>query len=86
MKFISKQGRSEKELKNLRKEIEIMRQLRHSNIIQMLDSFETDKEVRRTGQSPWLMIALRSNASLLHIRIEFECIITNLIMVFIYTS
>ena len=45
MKFISKQGRSEKELKNLRKEIEIMRQLRHSNIIQMLDSFETDKEV-----------------------------------------
>lgn len=45
MKFISKTGRSEKELKNLRKEIEIMRQLRHGNIIQMLDSFETDKEV-----------------------------------------
>ncbi|XP_067934928.1 serine/threonine-protein kinase 36-like [Watersipora subatra] len=45
MKFISKQGRSEKELKNLRKEIEIMRQLRHPNIVQMLDSFETEKEV-----------------------------------------
>jgi len=45
MKFISKQGRSEKELKNLRKEIDIMRNLRHPNIIQMLDSFETDKEV-----------------------------------------
>ncbi|KAF6036508.1 STK36 [Bugula neritina] len=45
MKFISKQGRSDKELRNLRKEIDIMRQLRHSNIVQMLDSFETDKEV-----------------------------------------
>lgn len=45
MKFISKLGRSEKELRNLRKEIEIMRPLRHPNIVQMLDSFETDKEV-----------------------------------------
>lgn len=45
MKFISKEGRSEKELKNLRKEIDIMRHLKHPNIVQMLDSFETDKEV-----------------------------------------
>ncbi|NXO04898.1 STK36 kinase, partial [Rhinopomastus cyanomelas] len=45
LKFIPKMGRSEKELKNLQQEIEIMRSLHHPNIIQMLDSFETDKEV-----------------------------------------
>lgn len=45
LKFIPKVGRSEKELKNLQREIEIMRGLRHPNIVQMLDSFETDKEV-----------------------------------------
>uniref|UniRef100_A0A8B9GBC9 non-specific serine/threonine protein kinase n=1 Tax=Amazona collaria TaxID=241587 RepID=A0A8B9GBC9_9PSIT len=45
LKFIPKVGRSEKELKDLQQEIEIMRGLYHPNIIQMLDSFETDKEV-----------------------------------------
>uniref|UniRef100_A0A7M4FPX2 non-specific serine/threonine protein kinase n=1 Tax=Crocodylus porosus TaxID=8502 RepID=A0A7M4FPX2_CROPO len=45
LKFIPKLGRSEKELRNLQREIEIMRGLHHPNIIQMLDSFETDKEV-----------------------------------------
>ncbi|XP_059676511.1 serine/threonine-protein kinase 36 [Gavia stellata] len=45
LKFIPKVGRSEKELKNLQREIEIMRGLHHPNIIQMLDSFETGKEV-----------------------------------------
>ncbi|XP_056663843.1 serine/threonine-protein kinase 36 isoform X2 [Monodelphis domestica] len=45
LKFIPKLGRSDKELRNLHREIEIMRGLRHPNIIQMLDSFETDKEV-----------------------------------------
>ena len=45
MKFIPKVGRSEKDLRNLRREIEIMRTLHHPNIIEMLDSFETDKEV-----------------------------------------
>ncbi|NWX12565.1 STK36 kinase, partial [Aegotheles bennettii] len=45
LKFIPKVGRSEKELKNLQQEIEVMRGLHHPNIIQMLDSFETDKEV-----------------------------------------
>ena len=45
MKFIPKVGRSEKELKNLRREILIMKDLHHPNIIEMLDSFETDKEV-----------------------------------------
>lgn len=41
MKFIMKHGKSEKDIKNLRQEIEILRTLRHENIIQMLDSFET---------------------------------------------
>ena len=46
MKFIPKVGKPEKELRNLRREIEIMRNLHHENIIEMLDSFETDKEVK----------------------------------------
>jgi fused-like protein len=41
MKFIGKAGKSEKDIKNLRQEIEILRQLRHENIIQMLDAIET---------------------------------------------
>ncbi|NXU18054.1 STK36 kinase, partial [Pardalotus punctatus] len=45
LKFIPKVGRSEKELKNLQREIEIVRDLHHPNIIQMLDSFETAEEV-----------------------------------------
>lgn len=38
-------GRSEKELHNLKREIEIMRGLQHPNIIQLFDSFETKTEV-----------------------------------------
>jgi fused-like protein len=45
LKFIPKVGKPEKELRNLRREIEIMRNLHHENIIEMLDSFETNKEV-----------------------------------------
>ncbi|XP_022108847.1 serine/threonine-protein kinase 36-like [Acanthaster planci] len=45
LKFIPKLGRSEKDLENLRREIEIMRELHNENIIEMLDSFETEKEV-----------------------------------------
>ena len=45
LKFIPKVGKPEKELRNLRREIDIMRGLHHENIIEMLDSFETDKEV-----------------------------------------
>ena len=45
MKFISKVGRSEKELMSLRKEIDIMRGLKHDNIITLLDSFDTENEV-----------------------------------------
>ncbi|GLT66726.1 hypothetical protein SLA2020_390780 [Shorea laevis] len=44
MKFIMKQGKSDKDIHNLRQEIEILRKLKHENIIEMLDSFETPQE------------------------------------------
>eukprot|EP00741_Cyanophora_paradoxa_P004993 tig00000842_g4840.t1 len=44
LKFIAKHGKSEKDIKNLRQEIEILRGLNHENIILMLDSFETKNE------------------------------------------
>lgn len=44
MKFIMKQGKSEKDIHNLRQEIEILRKLKHENIIQMLDWFESPQE------------------------------------------
>ncbi len=46
MKFIPKANRLEKELRSLQREIDIMRRLKHKNIVSLLDSFETDKEVR----------------------------------------
>ena len=49
LKFIPKVGRSEKELKNLQREIDIMRNLEHENIIKLLDSFATPKEVSCFG-------------------------------------
>eukprot|EP00041_Stephanoeca_diplocostata_P017944 m.371575 g.371575 ORF g.371575 m.371575 type:complete len:1373 (+) comp20868_c0_seq1:275-4393(+) len=45
LKFISKRSRSAKELKILRQEIDIMRNLRHPNIIHMLDTFETSDQI-----------------------------------------
>lgn len=45
LKFIPKVGKSEKELRNLKREFEIMRGLHHKNIIEMIDTFETEKEV-----------------------------------------
>ncbi|CAI9787157.1 unnamed protein product [Fraxinus pennsylvanica] len=44
MKFIPKHGKSEKDILNLRQEIEILRKLKHENIIEMLDSFESPQE------------------------------------------
>ncbi|KAH9690256.1 serine/threonine-protein kinase TIO [Citrus sinensis] len=44
MKFIMKHGKSEKDIHNLRQEIEILRKLKHQNIIEMLDSFESPQE------------------------------------------
>lgn len=43
--FFFQRGRSTKEIKGLRRECEIQRYLHHPNIIQMLDSFETENEV-----------------------------------------
>lgn len=44
MKFIVKKGKNEKELKNLRSEIEILTKLNHPHIITLFDSFETDTD------------------------------------------
>ncbi|XP_063238454.1 serine/threonine-protein kinase fused [Bacillus rossius redtenbacheri] len=45
LKIIRKRGRSEKELASLRLEYEVQLHLNHPNIIQMLDSFETENEI-----------------------------------------
>ncbi|RLN70224.1 hypothetical protein BBJ28_00015598 [Nothophytophthora sp. Chile5] len=44
LKFVTKQGKSARDLENLRQEINILRPLNHCNIIAMLDSFETEGE------------------------------------------
>lgn len=44
IKFISKKGKTEKELRNLRSEIDILTKLNHNHIITVFDSFETDSE------------------------------------------
>ncbi|CAK7340113.1 unnamed protein product [Dovyalis caffra] len=44
MKFIMKNGKSDKDIHNLRQEIEILKRLKHENIIEMLDSFESPQE------------------------------------------
>ena len=44
MKFINKHNKSEKDIRNLRQEIGILKKLNHKNIILMFDSFETDRE------------------------------------------
>lgn len=66
LKFIPKLGRSEKELRNLQREIEIMRGLRHPNIVHMLDSFETDKEVYFGLGSPLPKKRPRNFPTLMH--------------------
>jgi len=45
MKFIIKAGKVERDLRNLRQEISILRTLRHENIILLLDWFETQDEI-----------------------------------------
>ncbi|XP_061608023.1 serine/threonine-protein kinase 36 isoform X2 [Phyllopteryx taeniolatus] len=45
LKFMPKMARSNKELQSLKKEIEIMSNLQHPNIVKLFDSFETETEV-----------------------------------------
>ncbi|XP_077596797.1 uncharacterized protein LOC144212637 isoform X2 [Stigmatopora nigra] len=45
LKFMPKMGRSTKELQSLKKEIDIMSNLQHPNIVKFFDSFETETEV-----------------------------------------
>lgn len=44
LKFISKRGKTEKDQSNLRQEIEILKRLKHENIVLLLDNFETAHE------------------------------------------
>jgi serine/threonine protein kinase len=44
VKLITKHGKTAKDVKNLRQEIDILRKLQHPNIIQMLDAFETKSD------------------------------------------
>jgi fused-like protein len=47
LKFISKLGKTEKDLNFLRREIDILRKMKHENIVEMLNSFETNNEVNQ---------------------------------------
>ena len=48
LKFISKLGKTEKDLYFLRREIDILRKMKHENIVEMINSFETDDQVSCT--------------------------------------
>ena len=45
LKLIPKVGHTQKDLKSLRCECKIQKELRHPNIVRMIDAFETDNEV-----------------------------------------
>ncbi|XP_055372563.1 serine/threonine-protein kinase fused [Condylostylus longicornis] len=45
LKVILKRGRSSREIKNLRRECEIQAELKHENIIEMFESFETKNDL-----------------------------------------
>ena len=45
IKFIPKRGKIDKELKNIRREIDIIKSIKHPYIIEMLDTFETPGEL-----------------------------------------
>nr|XP_043610740.1 serine/threonine-protein kinase TIO-like isoform X2 [Erigeron canadensis] len=45
MKFILKHGKSEKDIESLRQEIQILKRLKHENVIQMLDFSESPQEL-----------------------------------------
>ena len=44
IKLISKRGKTERDVKTLRQEIDILKKLKHPNIIEMIDAFETSTD------------------------------------------
>jgi serine/threonine protein kinase len=72
--FLLQRGRSDKELRSLRQEFEIQQHLHHPNIIQMLDSFETENEVIRSISSRTLFDALVRSlpSSFVHLLYDVE--------------
>ena len=46
-------GHSERELRSLRSECKIQRELDHPNIVKMIDAFETDNEVSGIKDNVW---------------------------------
>ena len=44
IKMIPKAGKKEKDIQGLRQEIDILRKMRHENIIEMIDAFETTSD------------------------------------------
>ena len=45
LKLIPKVGHTDKDIKSLRCECKIQKELKHPNIVRMIDAFETDNEV-----------------------------------------
>ena len=52
-------GHSERELRSLRSECKIQRELDHPNIVKMIDAFETDNEVNIGGDTKSFFIDLQ---------------------------
>ena len=53
-------GHSERELRSLRSECKIQRELDHPNIVKMIDAFETDNEVDVIFNS-WILFLIWSH-------------------------
>ena len=79
MKFIVKHGKSTKDIRNLRQEIEILRNLKHENIIQMLDTFETNDsfcvvtEFAQGAYCAGLLSAAAGSANQQHAPVQPRC-------------
>ena len=56
LKFISKLGKTEKDLYFLRREIDILRKMKHENIVEMINSFETNTEVNQYFQENFFLV------------------------------
>ncbi|CAI0412876.1 unnamed protein product, partial [Linum tenue] len=74
MKFIMKQGKTEKDVHNLRQEIEILRKLKHENVIEMLDSFESPQEFCVVTEFARYYVVLSSIGELFEILEDDKCL------------